>query len=83
MSKADEMFNKLNYKSIRNKAMVWFQKRLNVSTVKDIVFLLQSKKVYVETSYYDKKGTLKKVEGIIEIEELQAINEKVKELGWI
>jgi hypothetical protein len=70
MSKADEMFEKLGYKKIESKSKIIFVKDCD-----SIDFLLQYKKI----EYSFLRGTIFKVQNM---QELQAINEKVKELGW-
>ena len=76
MSKADEMFEKLGYSKIDEKRL------------KNIIFTDGNKKFYfnkvhkkIKCVEYDKEEeTL--MESYFTIEELQAINQKVKELGW-
>lgn len=69
MSKADEMFEKLGYKKEeRNSADVYI-KHCKYMT-RQIGFNTETKNVMIDVHY-------------ITIQELQAINEKCKELGWI
>lgn len=72
MSEADKMFKKLGYK-------LKTDERETIQYIKDddtfFVFSLQYK--------FFSKFELYKYSGEITMEELQAINEKVKELGWI
>ena len=70
MSKADEMFEELGYKVIKNKYQITY-----VDNISSIQFLLQYKKI----EYHFLRGTTYRVQNM---QELQAINEKVKELGW-
>lgn len=89
MSKADEMFEELGYKITEivepeeNKYFCGIQFEKEEEVIKR----------YIEFYYYHKQIVLygeKKANGetqktkntIIDIKELQAINEKVKELGW-
>ena len=73
MSKADEMFEELGYENQRkgNGARIYYE-YYNKKSEEFIQFW------YDKTiSKYNKEET-----GYITIQELQAINEKVKELGW-
>ena len=74
MSKADEMFEELGYEKIQDdKYWVDYKKRNeNISFNLTNKFIEASRK-YKE-DYMDKR---------VNIKELQAINEKVKELKWI
>lgn len=72
MSKADEMFKKLGYENIRNK----------VGNTFTVIYAKGDKRIAFFTdktidcyNYYDGSD-------YITMQELQAINEKVKELGW-
>ena len=74
MSKADEMFKKLGYKksySVTNDEVLMIGYGLNDKKIDEceIIFLKKAKKVIIGIT--------------IGMQELQAINEKVKELGWI
>ena len=73
MSKADEMFEKLGYKktySVNNNEILMIGYGLNNEKIDEceIIFFKKAKKIIIEIE--------------IEMQELQAINEKVKELGW-
>lgn len=69
MSKADEMFEDIKFDKIKdNKKRIEYQHRIN--PFKTIVFDVDKKFIYFNS-----------VE-VIGIKRLQAINEKVKELGW-
>ena len=83
MSKGDNLFNKLKYKSIQNEETIWFQKKENELTVKDIIFMLEEKEISIKTSFYSEEGTLRKTESTINMEELEAIYIKCKELSPI
>ncbi len=68
MSKADEMFEKMGYKKVEG--------------LRDIHYCAEDNLIIF---YKDFKGIEKRrieLVDFITIEELQAINEKVKELGW-
>ena len=66
MSKADEMFKELGYKQLKQKFFIMFS---NTGLFgRKVIIFHKNKKIGVE--------------GLINLEELQAINEKVKELGW-
>ena len=77
MSKADEMFDELGYfkkiipKSYTNNKEIRYSKHINKCL---ITFDLEFKQVLCE--YMDGSSSS------ITMQELQAINEKVKELGW-
>lgn len=83
MSEADKMFEKMGYKTRKDEEIIWFQKKLNETTFIDILFDLQKKNVSYEKLFYNKKGSLLKKESIINLQELQAINKKCKELRWL
>lgn len=70
-SKADEMFKELGYKVIKNKFQITY-----VDNISSIQFLLKYKKV----EYHFLKGTTYRVQTM---QELQAINQKCLELGWL
>jgi hypothetical protein len=74
MSKADEMFEKLGYKktySVMDDDVLMIGYGLNEEPVEEseIIFLKKAKKIIIGIS--------------IGMQELQAINEKCKELGWL
>lgn len=72
MSKADEMFNELRY----NKSY---------TQLKDIEYYKDADNViyfYVEYKKFNKSGEYDGMCDYITMQELQAINKKVKELGW-
>lgn len=70
MSKADEMFKKLGYENVRE-TEYWIVYK---GKEKDIDFNKKYKTIEVENGMESKKITM---------QELQAINEKVRELQWI
>lgn len=77
MSEADEIFEELGYEKI------------DKSLLKNIIFTDGNKKFYfhkvhkkIKCVEYDKEEK-KYIEGYFTIEELKAINEKCKELGWV
>jgi hypothetical protein len=74
MSKADKMFEKLGYEI---DSTIYFEKEHHLMFCKDytrIDFDLDRKNIY--------KYNLSGYRCPISMQELQAINEKVKELGW-
>ena len=78
MSKADEMFEKLGYKKIkelkRRNGEIWGIEYINDREYISITFDLIGKEFCVSNDdSYAIYSTM---------QELQAINEKVKELGW-
>lgn len=73
--KADDILNELGYKKIiDNKTKITYQKKGEYFD-KKIVFKLDDKTVQVEFDTYEVAD--------INIQELQVINKKCKELGWI
>ena len=74
MSKADEMIKELGYLIEENKERVLIYKT-NISEMKIYKVILYKKCT-------DEKFRIKIYEQYITIKFLQAINEKVKELGW-
>ena len=71
MSKADEMFEKIKYKLIyQDKNSVCYRNNRN----SHIYFRNDDKTIDLATNNINNK--------ILTLEQLQAINEKVKELGW-
>lgn len=88
---AKEMFEKLGYKfvSYGDEEIIEFDKIIIKNyEYKKIVFDIRRKFFWVDyfKNEYDSKGKLiKKIHTIFvsDIEELQAINQQCKELGWI
>lgn len=79
MSKADEMFKELGYEKDLHtniKGEVWGE-----------YFTNENKYVEIHFDYIDKEVCTCAISGdsgvYIQMQELQAINEKVKELGWL
>ncbi len=68
---ADELFEELGYKVIKNKFQITY-----VDNISSIQFLLQYKKI----EYHFLRGTTYRVQTM---QELQAINKKCKELRWL
>lgn len=73
MSKADEMFEKMNYEKFQN-INLGYARRDEKGILNAIIFFLEKKAIGI---HYDEKTI-----GIT-MQELQAINLKCKELGWI
>ena len=77
VSKADEMFKKLGYKKWENEDCIMYMKDLFM-----ITFILPNERFITE--YKQGDYNFPKIRPFeISMQELQAINEKVKELGWI
>lgn len=72
-SEADKMFEKLGYRYARLNDLIRYEKR-KTALIKVIVFDMANEKIKIQ--YYVGSGM------DVDIEELKAINEKVKELGW-
>lgn len=72
MSKADEMFERLGYKKSLNKVGDTFGYK---NTDNYLIVFYDTKEILKFDENYDVEG--------INMQELQAINEKCKELGWI
>lgn len=77
MSKADEMFEKLGYEKILDdtlmaECIIYCKKikRKIVVEFREIIFHTSTKTISISLQF-------------LSLEELQAINEKVKELGWL
>ncbi len=89
MSKADEMFEKLGYELFDEKICPHsyrYSKNISEFNIKEII--LEKAKKLITVCYYkvDIHGcmeSLNLIEYHLNIQELQAINEKCKELGWI
>lgn len=80
MSKADKMFEELGYKKIRDNEKEILYKKDKVSQEYFIAFGFETKTVMCEYADedYEMNGAFD-----FNMQELQAINEKCKELGWI
>ena len=77
MSKADEMFEELGYRKRQKGNYIEYIKANNSVNEEYVISFMM--KTIMATLYVN--GYLKKPLAL-EIGELQAINEKVKELGW-
>lgn len=76
MSKADEMFLKLGYKKYTSDDCIMYMKDLFM-----ITFIIPNKRFITE--YKQGDYNFPKIRPFeVSMQELQAINEKVKELGW-
>ena len=71
MSKADEMFKKLGYEKTENNTEIRYKEEKNAleETFRFEILFLKTLKVVG-------------IDHLLDMQELQAINEKVKELGW-
>lgn len=80
MSKADEMFKELGYEKIRNNEKEILYKKEYKSKANFIAFDFYTKTMLCEYADedYEFNGALN-----INMQELQAINEKCKELNWL
>lgn len=77
MSKADKMFERLGYKKYTSDDCIMYMKDLFM-----ITFII-SNKTFI-TEYKQGDYEFPKIRPFeIGVEELQAINEKCKELGWL
>lgn len=76
-------FEKLGYKVkfYEEENIIWCQKKQD-TIYHDIIFDLNKRKIINEILYYNKSGKLLKIEGTLELEELQIIIEVVRELNW-
>lgn len=81
---ADEMFEELGYKKLEDKYNINYIKMysfINGDRVREqIRFCKLDKYVHIENFNYNTKIIFGK---FLDIKELQAINKKVEELGWI
>lgn len=76
MSKADEMFEKLGYKKYCSSQTCRYVRYCNIiNGEKEYIIFSKNKTVRFQYLYTN-------VSKSITMQELQAINEKVKELGW-
>lgn len=73
MSKADKMFEELGYEVSNSE----FVEKLNTTTNTVI------DNGYIKTIFYNNKTMFIDTNDILNMQELQAINEKCKELEWI
>ena len=78
MSKADEMFKELGYENRGNESYIEYVKRSEINQETYVISFTQG--TIMSALYLD--GRLMSKPLAIEPKELQAINEKVKELEW-
>ena len=81
MSKADEMFEELGYKKVREDNDSWeirFIKEFKLKRPRHIIFSNDKSICVCEEN--ERELAVKR--DWFDMQELQAINEKVKELGW-
>ena len=88
MSKADEMFKELGYKLTDEKICPHsyrYIKEIDKFRKKEIILEKANKLITICYYKIDVDGcmnSIKRIEYHLSMQELQAINEKVKELGW-
>lgn len=84
MSEADKLFDKLGYKKIEDKYNIDFNKIYqftNGNKIREqIRFCKLDKYIHIENYNFNTGITFGK---FLDMQELQAINQKCKELGWI
>lgn len=80
MSKADKMFEELGYIKSFEDNYEMFSKTLFNGEIKTIVFNINKGLIDIRT---DDLYNIQVVTSILNIQELKAINEKCKELGWL
>jgi hypothetical protein len=82
MSKADEMFEKLEYKKqwVEDENEMELYKKEYFD--KDFIEIVFDKTHYLLNIRTENISQYKTITSILNIKELQAINEKMKELGW-
>ena len=84
MSKADEMFDELGYEKDKEMAEMYVKVIIPFKKQKDVEFdVVTEEHIDIRMSKYDEFGELKFDRIVLSLKELQAINEKVKELGWL
>lgn len=71
MSKADEMFEELGYSKLSE-----------VGNNERVIIYRNTKGKYIQFNHLVKKVSLEGNYKWVDMQELQAINEKIKELGW-
>ena len=80
MSKADEMFEELGYENIINETCLCeYRKYFKLKRARHIVFAVDKAVSVCE----ENEKTLAVNRDYFTMQELEAINEKVKELGWL
>lgn len=79
---ADEMFEKLGYKNVTNMFIGVKEKYITYGTKDDdfIIFYLESKMFGI---FSEKQDNYHKKCAALNMQELQAINKKCEELGWL
>lgn len=82
MSKADEMFEELGYEKITENYFNYMEYTKKENEDIQLVISFNGTSKTTMASMYE-KGNPKSRGLAITIQELQAINEKVKELGWL
>lgn len=80
MSKADEMFEKLGYGKEFYGYKIEYTKTDSEEVYFIITIMIEAKLIFAEID--DGCDEIDRKSFGLQIEELQAINEKVKELGW-
>lgn len=82
MSKADEMFEKLGYEKENYGYKIIYTKKDSGEDKNFIItIMLEAKLIFAEID--DGCDEIDRRSFGVQIQELQAINEKVKELGWL
>lgn len=81
MSKADKMFEKLGYKKKENKELGFFEYTQKDTATSDLSISFEFVSKTIMCAIYEKGITHSRALAI-NTKELQAINEKIKELGW-
>lgn len=84
MSEADKMLDELGYKKIEDKYNIDFNKRYNFTNgdkiQEQIRFCKLDKYIHIENFNFNSGISFGK---FLDMQELQAINKKCEELGWI
>lgn len=85
MSKANEMFEKLGYEKLDgyeglNLIYIKFRKRVWIAEYQEIIFDLEHNLLNIKR---ENEEFYRTTTAILNMQELQAINEKCKELGWL
>lgn len=80
MSEADEMFKELGYEIHNEEGFILYNKISEINDeYKVIVFNVNKGLIDIRT---DDNLNLQVITTVLNIQELRAINEKIKELGW-
>lgn len=80
MSEADKIFEELCYEKEENFEYIRFRKYIFESEFQDIIFDLEHNLINYTREDMEHYIT---ITAIISIQELKAINQKCKELGWL